>query len=149
MKVSIYYSLNSRVYLFFLASTATSSSLPSQCTSYTTNTDFTRNVGYTGCCWCDSVITAGWYRFSGAAGTQLITSPVTIYSCGTDYPGWFNGSLPTTAGATTSGFVCINYIGYICYIPYSITSILATNCGSFYVFYLTPMTACSTRYCTT
>jgi hypothetical protein len=149
MEVSIFYFLDGKTCFALLATYASSSSLPSQCTSYITNSDFTRNVGYTGCCYCDTGLTAGWYRFSGAAGTQLITSPVNVNLCGYDYPGWFNGSLPTTVGGITTGMVCVNYIGYICYIPYSVASVLATNCGSYYVFYLTPMPACFSRYCTT
>ncbi len=102
-------------------------------------------------CQCDTYlsITAAWYRFSGAAGTRLSTTSVSSYSCGTYYPGWFNGSLPSTVGATASGTVCANVNGNLCYAPYSVNSILVTNCDSFYVFFLTPMSTCNSRYCTT
>lgn len=137
--------------MFFVLSASTTNSLPSQCTSYVLNTDGTRNIAYMGCCYCDTFgsISTGWYRFSGAAGTQLVTAPVSINKCGTNYPGWFNGSLPSTVGATTSGMVCANYNGDLCYSSYSVSSVMATNCGSFYVFYLLGMPYCNTRYCTT
>ncbi len=150
LEVSVFYSLDGKTCFSFLATGATTTSLPSQCTSYISNTDYTRNVAYTsGCCWYDTSLTTGWYRFSGGAGSQLITSPVNVNLCGTDYPGWFNGSLPTTVGGVTTGMVCVNEGGYLCYTPYSVSSVLATNCGSYYVFYLTAMNNIYSRYCTT
>ena len=35
-----------------------------------------------------------WYRFMGAAGTQLSTSCVPWYRCGTKYPLWMDGEYP-------------------------------------------------------
>ncbi|CAF2336463.1 unnamed protein product [Rotaria sp. Silwood2] len=100
------------------------------------------------CCSCDSSLITDWYRFIAPAGTQLATTPVSTSYCGTNYGGWFNGSLPTTVGAVTSGTVCVNYGGNLCYSTYSLSSILVTNCGDFYVFYLRAMTSCNFRYCT-
>jgi hypothetical protein len=155
VKVSVFCSLHGKTCFSSLATGATgttgatTTTLPSQCTSYISNTDYTRNVGYTGgCCGNDNSLAIGWYRFSGAAGTQLITSPVNTFLCGSDYTGWFNGSLPTTVGGVTTGMVCVNEGGYLCYTSYSISSVLATNCGSYYVFYLTPMVNMFCRYCT-
>ncbi|CAF1181130.1 unnamed protein product [Rotaria magnacalcarata] len=124
--------------------------LPSQCSSYTNNTDSTRNAGYyCGSCYCDNGLATGWYRFTGSAGTQLVTSPISTGYCGTNYPGWFNGTLPTTVGGLSSGFLCINYVGTVCYFPYSLDSIIVTNCSGFYVFYLRATPYCYSRYCTT
>ncbi|CAF1559683.1 unnamed protein product, partial [Rotaria sordida] len=127
--------------------------LPPQCTSYNTINDATRLATYTAstCCTCDSGYN-GWYRMTGSSGSQLVTSPVTIGSCGSNYPSWWNGTHPSTVGATASGTQCVNYSGYLCYSSYSLTSILATNCNGYYVYYLQPLTCvcCGIypRYCT-
>ncbi|CAF0756178.1 unnamed protein product [Rotaria sordida] len=130
------------------ASNTSTSSLPSQCSSYTINAESTRNTGYTTCCYCDNSLATGWYRFISPAGTQLATSPLSQSYCGTSYPGWFNGSFPTTVGGLTTGTVCVNYGGNLCYSTFSVTSILVTNCGDFYIFYLRAMPSCNSRYCT-
>ena len=131
---------------FFSANTQVA--LPSQCISYTTNTDSTRNVAYTGCCNCES-LSGGWYRFLGAAGTRLSTFPSNTGTCSASYPGWFNGSLPTTVGASTNGNMCFSNSGNICYTLTSANNIMVTNCGDYYVFFLTTLSSCSYRYCTT
>jgi hypothetical protein len=127
--------------------------LPSQCTSYTINADSTRSVTNTGCQNCISdtsaYLTAGWYRFTEGAGTRLLTTPPSTTMCGATYPGWFNGTLPTTVGATSTGSLCINYASNLCYVSWSSSPVSATNCNGFYVFYLTPILIGSSRYCTT
>ncbi|CAF1244512.1 unnamed protein product [Rotaria sordida] len=132
---------------------STSISLPSQCTSYNTLTDISRLSTYTsGCCPCDSTVSTGWTRITGSAGTQLITYPVSTSYCSTNTPGWWNGTHPSTIGATTSGTLCVSYSGYLCNPSYSISPILATNCSGYYVYYLQSMGCycCSfyPRYCT-
>ncbi|CAM4772259.1 unnamed protein product [Rotaria magnacalcarata] len=52
--------------------------------------------------------TTTWYLFSGSPGTQLTTIAVIIGYCGTNYPGCFNGTLPTVVGATTTGMIRVN-----------------------------------------
>ncbi|CAF1129691.1 unnamed protein product, partial [Didymodactylos carnosus] len=92
------------------ASSITATSTTVQCYAYSSLTDPYRVManGYT----CntgsyDSSLTAGWYRISGSAGSQLITTmPSSTCSCGISFPGWFNGSLPTSAGTLTTGNVC-------------------------------------------
>ena len=136
-----------------IGSTSSSISLPSQCYSYTLNADATRNVNNAGCINCLSdvspYLSTGWYRFTDGAGTRLVTVAPSMSSCGVSYPGWFNGSLPVTSGTTTSGTLCINFSGNLCHPSYSIASLSATNCNGFYVFYLTPLSLSSSRYCTT
>jgi hypothetical protein len=136
--------------IFFTGSTSTTTvSLPSQCTSYTTNNDSTRNVAYGIGALCDNTLTAGWYRFMGGAGRYLATSAVSRDTCATYYGGSYNGSLPLTAGTTTFGTLCLNNNGYICYATWSGSLIGITNCSSYYVYYLLPITNCNARYCTT
>ena len=136
---------------FFTASTlVTTSTLPSQCTSYTSNSDSTRNIATgTAGSLCDNTLTAGWYRFTGAAGTRLATSSVSLDTCTTGNGGSYNGTLPSTSGATTFGTLCVNNNGYLCYAALSGSLIVVTNCGSYYVFFLSPITNCNSRYCTT
>lgn len=125
--------------------------LPAQCFSYTTNTDSTRL--YTSSSYWygannDNNLVAGWYRFTGGGGTKLITNqPSTTSVCGASYPGWWNGTLPGKIGATNVGNACF-FTGISCTSP--ISPIMATNCGSYYVFYLMPTPCCTSyRYCTT
>ena len=142
-----------RAFIVFLATTTlvtTSAALPSQCTSYTVNSDSTRNIatGTPGSL-CDNTLTARWYRFTGAGGTRLATSSVSKDKCTTTNGGSYNGSLPSTTGTTTFGTLCLNNDGYLCYAAWSGSFIAVTNCGSYYVFYLIPITNCNSRYCTT
>ena len=93
-------------------------------------------------------MTAGWYRFRGN-GTYLATTYVSRDTCNTYYGGSFNGTLPSTPGTTTYGTLCLNNNGYLCYAPWSGSIIGVTNCNGYYVYYLTPITNCNARYCTT
>ncbi|CAF0880568.1 unnamed protein product [Didymodactylos carnosus] len=128
---------------------SSSASLSTQCYAYSSLTDQYRVLanGYT----CntgsyDTSLTAGWYRISGLAGTQLImTSPSSTCTCGISYPGWFNGSLPTSAGTLTTGNVCF-FTGSTC--GFSLSPISVINCNGYYVWYLLPTTSSSYRYCT-
>ncbi|CAF2117244.1 unnamed protein product [Rotaria magnacalcarata] len=133
------------------STSATSVTLPYQCTSCSSINDMTRLSTYTaGCCPCDSAYN-GWYRFTGSSGSQLITFPVNTGFCSTNAPGWWNGTHPSTVGATANGNFCANYAGYICNPSYSTASVLATNCNGFYVYYLVPLYCCCgiyPRYCT-
>ncbi|CAM2723115.1 unnamed protein product [Rotaria socialis] len=133
------------------STSATSVTLPYQCTTYSSINDMSRLSNYNaGCCPCDSSYN-GWYRFIGSSGSQLITFPVNTGFCSTSAPGWWNGTHPSTVGATANGNFCTNYAGYICNPSYSAASVLATNCSGFYVYYLVPLYCCCgiyPRYCT-
>ncbi|CAF4908100.1 unnamed protein product [Rotaria socialis] len=137
-----------------ITSTATTASvsLPIQCYTYSTLTEVYRNYqnGYA-CCWSpydtSPSLTPGWYRFTGSAGSSILTTPVlTTNACGTSYPGYFNGTLPSTVGASVTGTVCF-YTGTSC--GYSLAPITAVNCSGYYVFYLLPVVNSNYRYCST
>ena len=135
---------------FLPASGSNSTTLPSQCTTYSTSTDQYRLATSSACCYtpdCAGNLATNWYRFIPPGGTQLATSPVSTGFCGTTYPAWYNGTLPATAGTTVTGVTCSNYGGTICSTSYA-TTISITNCNGFYVFYLTPFSICNIRYCT-
>ncbi|CAF1430794.1 unnamed protein product [Rotaria magnacalcarata] len=75
-----------------------------------TSANVMRNVVYpcSSSCSCDFGLATTWYLFSGSPGTQLTTIAVIIGYCDTNYPGCFNGTLPTVVGATTTGMIRVN-----------------------------------------
>lgn len=122
--------------------------MPYQCYSYITIDDASRltSVGYGTA--CDSYVftsSTTWVRFNGTGGTQMPTSSPGEYCCGTEMSGWYDGTMPAF-GATVSGSVCYAYSIYSCYYA---TTILVTNCDSFYVYGLVAPSLCDSRYCTT
>ena len=126
-------------------------SLPTQCYAYGSLTDVYRRYsnGYS-CCYSpyddSSTLPSGWYRISGSAGTELYSSVITTTSrCGASYPGYFNGTFPSTAGALSTGNVCF-YTGSTC--GYSLSPISVLNCSGFYIFYLRSTSSTSYKYCT-
>ena len=125
---------------------ATSVALSSACSNYIVIADATRSVNYSAASTCDTATfnsTPQWVRFSGS-GTQIPTSVVNIYLCGTDAPGYYTGTMPAV-GATANGTVCYNWSGYACN---WYNSILVTNCNGFYVYSLIVPPVCNLRYCT-
>jgi hypothetical protein len=116
---------------------------------YISNTDSTRNIASGSGSVCDNTLTTGWYRFSGAAGTTITTTYVSRDTCTTYFGGSYNGTIPSTAGTTANGTLCANDNGVLCAASYSGTVIGVTNCNGYYVYYLTPVTVCNVRYCTT
>ncbi|CAF2063941.1 unnamed protein product [Rotaria magnacalcarata] len=127
-------------------------SLPIQCYTYSTLSESYRNYqnGYA-CCYApydtSPSLTPGWYRFTGSAGSSILTTPVlTTSTCGISYPGYFNGTLPSTVGASVTGTVCF-YTGTPC--GYSLAPITAVNCNGYYIFYLMPVVNSNYRYCST
>ncbi|PFX26094.1 Uromodulin [Stylophora pistillata] len=44
---------------------------------------------------CDNGLPQGWYRFVGAAGTNMPTTRVPAFRCGTNWSGWLDGAHPT------------------------------------------------------
>ena len=64
--------------------------------------------------------------------------------CGTDGPGWLNGSHPAVVDGAVQRRVCFNHFNNCCY--YS-TYISVRNCGRFYVYKLDGPPYCNLRYC--
>lgn len=126
----------------------TSSPLPAQCFSYTTNSDATRNYLYSSVTTCDSSAFSSsgtWVRFVSPAGTYIANWLISTSTCGTSATGWYTGAYPTTSGSTTSGTVCYNWAGSSCNWA---NSIQITHCDTYYVFLLVPPPVCDLRYCT-
>ena len=93
---------------------------------------------------CDSSMGKRWYRFTGAAGSQMPLSCVPTKHCGTHAPGWVNGSHPNTSEGIVSRQVCFHWSGDCC--RWS-KQIRVRNCGEFFVYELGPTPACRLRYC--
>lgn len=87
---------------------------------------------------------AGWYRFQGGAGSQMLESAPAIYACGTDAPGWLNGSHPQPADGIVARTVCFHWSGNTCYWS---TSVDVVNCQTYYLYSLPVTPACDLRYC--
>ena len=92
---------------------------------------------------CDDVLDFNsWYRFMGAAGTQLSTSCVPVYLCGTTYPLWMDGEYPTEDEGRVKRRVCQGFTD-CCYWK---TEIIVRNCGGFYVHKFSPPPVCAAGY---
>ena len=124
-----------------------------QCSApVTTFTDSRRNVtNRNGTVYCDQAGRGspewggpGWYRFSGAAGDRMPTSPPPTWSCGTHAPGWLNGSHPTVADGIVSRQICYHWSGNTCL--WNDTA-RVVNCGDHYRYEFPNTRYCSLRYC--
>ncbi|CAG2244723.1 unnamed protein product [Mytilus edulis] len=80
----------------------------------------------------DDEIDGGWYRIMSDNGDKIPTYPSGLYHCGTVYPVWLNGSLPAS-WKTNSVEACQQTDTDICETSLNIT---ISNCGSYYVYYL-------------
>ena len=111
-------------------------------------TDGTRHSSHPSSTVCDKgtfQATPSWVRFSGAAGTRLVSGPIEPFRCNTQGTGWYQGSHPTVNGATIEGKVCYSWPGNSC--QWS-NLILVTKCNDYYVYTLPAPPACFLRYCT-
>ena len=87
---------------------------------------------------CDRYLVTGWYRFQGDAGDRMPNKCVLQYRCGTEHPGWLNGTHPTVAEGVVTRQVCYYGGGRqrrsdCCY--YS-NLVRVKNCSSYYVYEL-------------
>ena len=82
---------------------------------------------------CDKLLTEGWYRFVGAAGSQIPTTHVLAYRCGTAWSGWLDGAHPTVGDGKVIKMVCFSGRNTGCKDSIIIS---VKNCGSFYIYNL-------------
>ncbi|KAL9960980.1 hypothetical protein ACROYT_G029852 [Oculina patagonica] len=124
------------------------SCLPQECQKYQTLSNGDRKNTYSaGLFTCDSSLGPAWFRFEGAAGTEMATSCVPINRCGTHAPGWLNGAHPTLAEGVVIRRVCFNYYSNCC--QWAI-NIQVQNCSDFFIYYISgtpPEHTCHLRYC--
>lgn len=118
-----------------------------------TFTDGRRNVSYNdggGSRFCDRESRdlewegPGWYRFTGKAGTRMPETPPPTYSCGTQAPGWLNGTHPATNEGVVSREICFHWFDDTCRYK---TTTFVVNCGNFYLYSLPEAPACWLTYC--
>ena len=129
---------------------------PLVCSRYSNLTEFDREmenrdprlVGK-----CDRALPKTWYRFTGAAGTQMPTQVVPINQCGTHATGWLSGGHPTVAEGIVMRKVCFHWAGrdrrrrrFDNPCQWSVDT-RVKNCGAFFVYELSPTPRCSLRYC--
>ena len=98
---------------------------------------------------CDQNLEAGWYRFTGGAGTQMAHKCLKtnrIIACGTLRSGWLVDSHPTVEEGIVTRGVCFRTPSSCC--SHAIT-VRVRNCGEFMVYYLERLHSCPYRYCST
>ena len=100
---------------------------------------YNRSISYL----CDANLN-GWYRFNGEAGTQMADSCVNMYYCGTESPGWLNGTHPDLNDGAVRRQVCFSSFDNCCHHSNEIT---VQHCGGFYVYKLERQSHCNLRYC--
>ena len=87
---------------------------------------------------------------AGEAGTRIPEQPPKYMRCGTDVPGWLNGTHPAIPGEQIDATVCFNQSGYSggtkCDYPVTVT---IRNCGEYFLYKLPQTPVCGLRYCAT
>ena len=140
---------DNNIFLFFpLSSFVYSFKLLLECYSYGYLNDSVRAQsfynGFHGYYQCDNNLPFGWYRFSGAAGTQMATSCVGKNRCSSHAPGWLSTAHPSEDDGIVNGTVCFHWFSSCCH---WLTNIRVRNCSEFYVYELGPPPTCRLRYC--
>ena len=151
MFVCLFVCLFVPVYLFwsffyFLAYLFNIFFLVNVCRNYQTLSDAERKYDYlTVIAKCDISLN-GWYRFQGAAGTQMATTCPPRNRCDAAFPGWLSDAHPTVADGIVTRRVCFHTWRDCCMV-FSTRYIQVKNCSSYYVYRLRPVPGCPARYC--
>ncbi|XP_067047603.1 uromodulin-like [Acropora muricata] len=118
-----------------------------ECASYITLNASDRSVHFQGPrTKCDNNLATEWYRFQGQAGKQLAIKCPPVYRCNTDLTGWMNGSHPNVEDGIVKRQVCFHGYNNCCY---KTTTIDVRSCGAYFVYRLTKVSICRSRYCGT
>ncbi|KAL5014660.1 hypothetical protein ScPMuIL_008930 [Solemya velum] len=91
---------------------------------------------------CDNYLSDNWYRVE--VDNHMPTECVPINRCGTTFPIWMDGSLPSVADGAVERTACMSYFSNCCYVK---TAIQVKNCSSFSVYYLPQTSSCPLMYC--
>eukprot|EP00058_Branchiostoma_floridae_P026224 XP_002611714.1 hypothetical protein BRAFLDRAFT_63595 [Branchiostoma floridae] len=91
----------------------------------------------------DQGLAEGWYRFVSEAGGEMPTTCAPVNSCGTRFPVWMDGTVPTVnqtqdvTGCINQGGCCDNTV-----------NLKVKNCSTFLVYKLSPLPAADpSAYC--
>ena len=89
---------------------------------------------------------AGWYRFDSMAGDMMPEKNPGYELCGSDRPGWVNGTHPATVGEEKQVKICWAYAGVECWYSSDAT---IRHCGDYFLYNLRePLyDYCKARYC--
>ena len=123
------------------------------CQNYTVLNEADRALGYTlqNNLKCDDKLVTGWYRIQGVAGDRMPDKCIFKYGCGTNHPGWLDGTHPTVAEGVVTRKVCFSScfyeIAWYSSCCFESNIIKVKNCGSYYVYELQKPRGCSFRYC--
>jgi cysteine-rich repeat protein len=88
----------------------------------------------------------GWYRFTGAAGTQIPESSPGVEKCGTYGSGWLDDQHPALGEGIIEAAVCFNWKQNNCEF---FTPIEVVACEGYYLYNLPDAPLCEQRYCGT
>ncbi|CAC5420227.1 unnamed protein product [Mytilus coruscus] len=93
----------------------------------------------------DDFLDSGWYRIQSEAGEDMPTEPPGSFHCGTWYPIWLNGSLPTNIGEEIVGRVCLQSFDDNCSESWTID--IKYCPGNYLVYNLVTSISSSSGYC--
>ena len=120
---------------------------PPECNNHMTLSEadrhFSFNDGPGGVTKCDKT-KGNWFRIDGDAGSKMPTVAPDLWSCGTDSPGWLNGTHPNVEDEVVDREVCFNWNDKPC--NWSVT-VQVRNCGEFFVYKLPDPPESCLRYC--
>lgn len=119
------------------------------CSSYTLiSGQYKRSVAYTikstDIAVSDNFLSEGWYRFDSGAGNDMVTQAPAVTQCGTIYPIWMQGTLPSVTGSEVTRIACI--VTFLEQCSKQLT-IRVKHCGGYRVYYLVGPPQTSTGYC--
>lgn len=93
----------------------------------------------------DDFLDSGWYRIQSEAGEHMPTEPPGSFRCGTWYPIWLNGTLPTNIGEEIVGEVCVQGFKNNCSETWKID--IKYCSGNYLVYNLITSIAAQSGYC--
>ncbi|CAC5391220.1 unnamed protein product [Mytilus coruscus] len=93
----------------------------------------------------DDFLDSGWYRIQSDAGEYMPTEPPGSFRCGTWYPIWLNGTLPTNFGEEIVGEVCVQGFKNNCSETWNID--IKYCFGNYLVYNLVTSIAAKSGYC--
>lgn len=119
------------------------------CSSYTLiSGQYKRSIAYTikstDIAVSDNFLSEGWYRFDSGAGNDMVTQAPTVTQCGTIYPIWMQGTLPTDSDGEVTRIACI--VSFLGQCSTQLT-IRVKSCAGHRVYYLVKPPQTSTGYC--
>ncbi|XP_076111545.1 von Willebrand factor D and EGF domain-containing protein-like [Mytilus galloprovincialis] len=92
----------------------------------------------------DDALEEGWYKVISKSGTEIPTEAPDTFKCGTWYPIWLDGLLPSVLDGVVTRKVCTRTFTDLCEEFWNIDM---KNCTDFYVYQLKPSLRAKAAYC--